>query len=310
MFERFTEAARQAIVLAQEEARILKHNYIGTEHLLLGVARIKHGPTVEALARCGLGHDQIRDRVVRIIGAGTEAARGQIPFTPRATKALEVAARESEARGQHTGPEHLLLGLLSDEESVACRVIRESGVKPARIRNEIAAELVQMGPSDAQPVEVRSTRLGRSVADGYSTSAEPIGADDDLFLHQLCQTVELIALACTGLVVTGALVAVAVLDAESRSPTAVEAGVLAGAAFGPASMLVVVADAANRVRRVLGAGADALPVAVMTIAAVGLGAAGIAVHAVTLTITLGAAASAVAVVAAGYALKTPSRSGR
>lgn len=306
MFERFTQDARQVVVLAQEESRILKHNYIGTEHLLLGVARVDRGPAAEALARCGLAHDRLRDRVVQVIGGSTEPAHGQIPFTPRAKKALEIAARESEAHGQSTGPEHLLLGLVSDDDGVAVRVIRESGVKPARLRNELAAELLQMGPSDAQPVEVpAAVRFGQAV--GGSTTPKPIGHDYYPFLHQLSQIVELLALACTGLVVTGALVAVAVLDAASGSHAAVEAGVLAGAAFGPASMLVVVADAANGVRRVHGPGADALPVAAMTIAAVVLGAAGIAVHAVALTIALGVAASAVAVAAAGWALRSPSR---
>jgi hypothetical protein len=301
MFERFTEAARMVLVMAQEEARILKHNYIGTEHLLLGVARVD-GPAAELIAGRGLDLGALREALVRIVGMGDKPAHGQVPFTPRAKRVLEAAAREALTREQHVGPEHLLLGILKQRDGVGFRMLASRGSMP-ELTERVTAMIADAGPAgDVHPVESGPPAPS---AIGFARP-EPIGHDAYPFLHQLCQSVELLALACTGLVVTGALVAVAVLDAGGRSHAAVEAGVLAGAAFAPASMLVVVADAANRVRRVHGAGADVLPVAAMTIAAVGLGTAGIAVHAVGLTIALGAAASAVAVVAAGYALRSPS----
>src|SRR2546423_15489327 len=98
MFERFSEDARQVIVFAQEEARKLKHNYIGSEHILLGVAQMTHSGAAAALSKCGLTEDRLRQGVIHIVGPGEEPARGSIPFTPRAKKALEVADRESGSR--------------------------------------------------------------------------------------------------------------------------------------------------------------------------------------------------------------------
>src|SRR6266550_6015939 len=109
MFERFTEQARQVVVFAQEEARTLRHNYIGTEHLLLGLLR-EPSAASRALERFDLTHEEVQAQVARIIGQGDEVATGQIPFTPRAKKVLELSLREALKEGHnYIGPEHILL---------------------------------------------------------------------------------------------------------------------------------------------------------------------------------------------------------
>ena len=111
MFERFTERARQVVVLAQEEARTLRHNYIGTEHILLGLLREQEGLAARALESLGVTLDYVRGQVTQIVGAGEEVSTGQIPFTPRAKKVLELALREALSFGQnYIGTEHILLG--------------------------------------------------------------------------------------------------------------------------------------------------------------------------------------------------------
>jgi ATP-dependent Clp protease ATP-binding subunit ClpC len=131
MFERLTEEARQVVVLAQEEARLLKHNYIGTEHLLLGMLREEEGPAAAALQDAGVTLERVRDEVTRLVGTGEEVTVGELPFTPRAKKLLEISVREAKARGdQYVGTEHLLLGLLMETESVAVRVLGDLGVTP------------------------------------------------------------------------------------------------------------------------------------------------------------------------------------
>jgi ATP-dependent Clp protease ATP-binding subunit ClpA len=147
MFDRFTDRARQVIVLAQDEARGLKHNYIGTEHLLLGLLREPEGVARSVLESLGLSADAVRLQVIRIIGEGEGAAApaGQIPFTPRAKKVLERALREGLSLGHnYIGTEHILLGLNSEEEGVAARVLREFGADSERIRDAVAATVPRM----------------------------------------------------------------------------------------------------------------------------------------------------------------------
>ncbi len=116
MFERFTERARQVVVLAQEEARILKHNYIGTEHILLGLLREEEGLAARVLESLDITVERVRAQVVRIVGSGEEVTSGQIPFTPRAKKVLELALREALSLGHnYIGTEHILLALLELE---------------------------------------------------------------------------------------------------------------------------------------------------------------------------------------------------
>src|SRR5215469_11517582 len=117
MFERFTERARQVVVLAQEEARTLKHNYIGTEHILLGLLREEEGLAARVLESLDITTERVRSQVVRIVGSGEEVTSGQIPFTPRAKKVLELALREALSLGHnYIGTEHILLGLVRENE--------------------------------------------------------------------------------------------------------------------------------------------------------------------------------------------------
>jgi hypothetical protein len=123
MFERFTEQARQVVVFAQEEARTLRHNYIGTEHLLLGLLRERSAAS-RALERFDLTLEEVQAQVARIIGQGDEVATGQIPFTPRAKKVLELSLREALKEGHnYIRPEHILLGLVAEGEGVAARIL-------------------------------------------------------------------------------------------------------------------------------------------------------------------------------------------
>ena len=125
MFERFTEGARQAVVLAQDEARTLKHNYIGTEHILLGLL-LEGGAAAGALKTFDVTHEAVRAQVARIIGQGDEVLAGQIPFTPRAKKVLELSLGEALHSGHnYIGPEHVLLGLAREGEGVAARILTD-----------------------------------------------------------------------------------------------------------------------------------------------------------------------------------------
>src|SRR3979411_218444 len=137
MFERFTERARQVVVLAQEEARTLKHNYIGTEHILLGLLREEEGLAARVLESLDITVERVRAQVVRIVGSGEEAPSGQIPFTPRAKKVLELALREALSLGHnYIGTEHILLGLVRENEGVAARILLAFDADAAHIRNE------------------------------------------------------------------------------------------------------------------------------------------------------------------------------
>ena len=119
MFERFTERARQVVVLAQDEARALKHDYIGTEHLLLGLLREEHGAGGRVLEALGVKVEEVRSQVVRIVGEGDDVPTGQIPFTPQAKKVLELSLREALSLGSNSiGTEHVLLGMIRDDEEI------------------------------------------------------------------------------------------------------------------------------------------------------------------------------------------------
>src|SRR6201990_623960 len=138
MFERFTERARQVVVLAQEEARTLKHNYIGTEHILLGLLREEEGLAARVLESLDITVERVRAQVVRIVGSGEEVTSGQIPFTPRAKKVLEVALREALSLGHnYIGTEHILLGLVRENEGVAARILLDFDADSEKIRNEV-----------------------------------------------------------------------------------------------------------------------------------------------------------------------------
>ena len=138
MFERFTERARQVVVLAQDEARALKHNYIGTEHILLGLLREEEGLAARVLESLDITVEEVRAQVARIVGQGDEVTTGQIPFTPRAKKVLELALREALSLGHnYIGTEHILLGLLREEEGLAARVLESLDITVERVRAQV-----------------------------------------------------------------------------------------------------------------------------------------------------------------------------
>ena len=135
MFERFTDRARRVVVLAQEEARMLNHNYIGTEHILLGLLREGEGVAAKALESLGISLDAVRQQVEEIIGQGQQAPSGHIPFTPRAKKVLELSLRESLQLGHnYIGTEHILLGLIREGDGVAAQVLVKLGADLNRVR--------------------------------------------------------------------------------------------------------------------------------------------------------------------------------
>ena len=138
MFQRFTDRARKVVVLAQEEARRLKHNYIGTEHILLGLIREGEGVAAVTLKALGISLDPVRQQVEEIIGRGQETPQGHIPFTPRAKKVLELSLRESKQLGHnYIGTEHILLGLIREGDGVAAQVLVRLGADLNRVRQQV-----------------------------------------------------------------------------------------------------------------------------------------------------------------------------
>ena len=164
MFERFTDRARRVVVLAQQEARMLDHNYIGTEHILLGLIREGDGVAARALIALGISLDATRQAVEDIIGRGTQAPSGHIPFTPRSKKVLELSLREALQLGSdYIGTEHILLGLIREGDGVAAQVLVGSGVDLNRARQQVI-ELLH----------------GRSANGRASSSFRAAAAGDDL----------------------------------------------------------------------------------------------------------------------------------
>ena len=138
MFERFTDRARRVVVLAQEEARMLNHNYIGTEHILLGLIHEGEGVAAKALESLGISLEAVRSQVEELIGQGQQAPSGHIPFTPRAKKVLELSLREALQLGHnYIGTEHILLGLIREGEGVAAQVLVKLGADLNRVRQQV-----------------------------------------------------------------------------------------------------------------------------------------------------------------------------
>ncbi|GIU84789.1 MAG: ATP-dependent Clp protease ATP-binding protein [Acidimicrobiales bacterium] len=138
MFERFTDRARRVVVLAQEEARLLNHNYIGTEHILLGLIHEGEGVAAKALESLGISLEAVRQKVEEIIGPGGSAPSGHIPFTPRAKKVLELSLREALQLGHnYIGTEHILLGLIREGEGVAAQVLTKLGADLGKVRQQV-----------------------------------------------------------------------------------------------------------------------------------------------------------------------------
>jgi ATP-dependent Clp protease ATP-binding subunit ClpC len=138
MFERFSDRARQVVVLSQDEARSLKHGFIGTEHLLLGLLREGEGVAATALAGLGVTIETVRAEVVNRVGEGEQVMTGQIPFTPRAKNVLELSLREALSLGNtNVGTEHFLLGLVQIDEGVAIEILRALDADADAVRNEV-----------------------------------------------------------------------------------------------------------------------------------------------------------------------------
>ena len=138
MFERFTDQARQVVVLAQEEARDLRHDHIGTEHLLLGLLREDDTPVGQVLVDCGITLDAARDYVVGTIGLGERGPSGKAPFTPKAKRALERSLREAlRLEDSYIGAEHMLLGLLRETDGAAYEAVVDLGAEPDEVRERV-----------------------------------------------------------------------------------------------------------------------------------------------------------------------------
>jgi ATP-dependent Clp protease ATP-binding subunit ClpC len=164
LFEKFTDKARRVVVLAQEEAKLLNHNYIGTEHILLGLIHEGEGVAAKALEALGINLEQVREQVQEIIGQGQQAPSGHIPFTPRAKKVLELSLREALQLGHsYIGTEHLLLGLIREGEGVAAQVLTKLGADTNKVRQQV--------------IQLLSGFQGKeSVAVGGETSPQPKGS--------------------------------------------------------------------------------------------------------------------------------------
>jgi ATP-dependent Clp protease ATP-binding subunit ClpC len=160
MFERFTDRARRVVVLAQEEARMLNHNYIGTEHILLGLIHEGEGVAAKALESLGISLDGVRTQVTEIIGEGQQAPSGHIPFTPRAKKVLELSLREALQLGHnYIGTEHILLGLIREGEGVAAQVLTKMGADLNKVRQQVIQLL--SGYQGKEPVSAGGPQEGQ-----------------------------------------------------------------------------------------------------------------------------------------------------
>ena len=177
MFERFTDRARRVVVLAQEEARMLNHNYIGTEHILLGLIHEGEGVAAKALESLNISLEAVRQQVEEIIGQGQAAPTGHIPFTPRAKKVLELSLREALQLGHnYIGTEHILLGLIREGEGVAAQVLQKLGADLDRVRQTVVQLL--KGSSD-----LAESSGGKQVGAHVEVTASPteaIGEDAPL----------------------------------------------------------------------------------------------------------------------------------
>ena len=181
MFERFTDRARRVVVLAQEEARMLNHNYIGTEHILLGLIHEGEGVAAKALESLGISLEAVRQQVEEIIGQGQQAPSGHIPFTPRAKKVLELALREATQLGHaHIGTEHILLGLIHEGEGVAAKALESLGIALEGVRQQVE-EIIgqgQQAPSGHIPFTPRAKKvLELSLREALQLNHDYIGTE-------------------------------------------------------------------------------------------------------------------------------------
>jgi ATP-dependent Clp protease ATP-binding subunit ClpC len=183
MFEKFTDKARRVVVLAQEEAKLLNHNYIGTEHILLGLIHEGEGVAAKALEALGISLDGVREQVQEIIGQGQQAPTGHIPFTPRAKKVLELSLREALQLGHsYIGTEHLLLGLIREGEGVAAQVLTKLGADTNKVRQQViqllsgfqGKETVNVGGESSAP------QKGSQILDQFGRNLTQAAAEGKL----------------------------------------------------------------------------------------------------------------------------------
>ncbi|HEY8202461.1 MAG TPA: ATP-dependent Clp protease ATP-binding subunit, partial [Actinomycetota bacterium] len=181
MFERFTDRARRVVVLAQEEARLLNHNYIGTEHILLGLISEGEGVAAKALESLGVSLDSVRSQVEEIIGTGSSSPQGHIPFTPRAKKVLELSLREALQLGHnYIGTEHILLGLIREGEGVAAQVLQKLGADLSRVRQQVIQLLSGYGPSQEKPSGEPAPTGGSPILDQFGRNLTALASSNKL----------------------------------------------------------------------------------------------------------------------------------
>jgi hypothetical protein len=195
VFERFTDRSRQVLVFAQEEAVLLHHNFLGTEHILLGLVREGEGPAARALASLGITLDATRESVRQTIGPAGSAPSGSPPFTPRSKKVLELSLREALQLGHnYIGTEHLLLGLVREGEGVAVQVLQALGASPERVRERVV-EIVGNPPGSTvegavSPIEPHPTGGPRLVRCSFCGRLPPeagrLMAGIDAFICEAC----------------------------------------------------------------------------------------------------------------------------
>ncbi len=205
MFERFTDRARHVVVLAKEEARLLNHNWIGTEHLLLGLIRQGDSVAARVLESLGISLQAVRHEVEEIIGQGEQVPSEEIPFTPRSKKVLEQALRESlQLRDNYIGPEHILLGLMREGDGVAAQVLIKLGANLNRVRQQVIQLLhgyqgkepksARRWPQEGAPVTEVQARLdaveGRLTALEQRVGTGPDTSDLDEQIVQVCREKE------------------------------------------------------------------------------------------------------------------------
>jgi ATP-dependent Clp protease ATP-binding subunit ClpC len=181
-FANYTELARQVVVSAQDEARKLKHNYIGTEHLLLGLARTTDGLGFRVLDSMNITLDQLREHIVQITGLGDEPVTGEIPFTPRAKRALDRTRTEAASLGHRfIGTEHILLALSSEREGVAAKVLFDLDADSERVRNQVIAKLtapIRQQRGTVRPVVPAATSERKTAAAKLRPLVEATGNPD------------------------------------------------------------------------------------------------------------------------------------
>jgi ATP-dependent Clp protease ATP-binding subunit ClpC len=188
MFERFTERARRVVVLAQEEARLLNHNYIGTEHILLGLIHEQNGVAARVLTAAGVTIEAARAQVESMIGRGNQAPSGHIPFTPRAKKVLELSLREAlDERRSYIGTEHILLGLLREGHGVGAQILERLAGSASALREQVLEAAA--GPAEEGEFSETELDMWARMASGRGRPGSAFGPSGEPFIGVNLRTV-------------------------------------------------------------------------------------------------------------------------